>query len=420
MNLDLLKNKILQVSSIEDFIADYVTLKHRGNTLQGLCPIKTERTPSFYVNAEKQYFKCFGCGAGGDIITFAREIEGLDYKDTLFFLAEYLKIDPREVLDMSPEELKQYNEQEARFIALQLIANIYNEQLELRIGQMMHLVENRGISEEMITKHKIGYCPEKVILREKHFSKQILEDLKIEWPNYAFFGGRIIFPFFNKSGKVIGFTGRAYEASTKSQAKYINSAESEFFHKSKFLYNLNNAIKHIKNTNHCYLVEGQVDAILMDQYGFSDVVAVSGTSFTSDHAQILMKMQVLSVTILFDGDKAGQKAMLKVIPMLLAENIGIDIVRLHPERDPADYLAHGQFLNEFQKELDEKVSFVEYFATIIESTSSLTSRHIQYDKLIKLLKHCKHDTFKSIAAQIIANICNIPVQLTISRLNQAN
>jgi len=338
--------RILQVAEITDVVGDFVSLKRRGVNFLGLCPFHNEKTPSFTVSPSKGIFKCFGCGKGGNSVNFLMEHEHLSYPDALRWLAKKYHIEIAET-EESAEELQQKNERESMMIlnefASKYFARMLNDTDEGRAIGMSYYKE-RGFRREIIDKFQLGYSPEqrdafvKEALKSGYKQEFITKTgLGIEKSDRLFdrFAGRVIFPIHSLSGRVIGFGGRILRSDAQA-AKYLNSPESEIYHKSATLYGICFARNAMVREDKCILVEGYTDVISMHQTGIEHVVASSGTSLTEDQIR-LIKRFTQNVTILYDGDPAGIKASLRGIDMILEEGMHVRVVSLPDGEDPDSF-----------------------------------------------------------------------------------
>jgi len=312
----------------------------------GLCPFHNEKTPSFTVSPSKGIFKCFGCGKGGNSVNFLMEHEHLSYPDALRWLAKKYHIEVAET-EESAEELVQKNERESMLVlnefAWKYFARIMNDSDEGRTVGMGYFKE-RGFRREIIDKFQLGYSPEqrdafvKEALKSGYKQEFITKTgLGIEKNDRLFdrFSGRVIFPIHSLSGRVIGFGGRILRSDAQA-AKYLNSPESEIYHKSSTLYGIYFARNAMVREDKCILVEGYTDVLSMHQTGIENVVASSGTSLTEDQIR-LIKRFTINVTILYDGDPAGIKASLRGIDMILEEGMHVRVVSLPVGEDPDSF-----------------------------------------------------------------------------------
>lgn len=342
-------DRIIQAAPIQEVISEYVTLKRRGANLIGLCPFHNEKTPSFTVSPSKGIFKCFGCNKGGNVVHFIMEHEQMTYYEALKFLAKKYNIEVQEK-ELTPEEIEAHNERESLFLvndfANKYFMNILHHHSEGRTVGLSYFQE-RSFREDIIQKFQLGYCLDsrdaftQAALKEGYKKEFLIKTgLTIESENNYFldrFRGRVIFPIHSLSGKIIAFGGRILKNEEKA-AKYLNSPESEIYHKSNELYGLYFAKQAIVRENRCYLVEGYADVISFFQSGIENVVASSGTSLTPGQIHLIHRFTE-NVTVIYDGDAAGIKASLRGIDLLLEEGLNIKVVLL-PEGEDPDSFAH--------------------------------------------------------------------------------
>ena len=337
-------DEIIETAKIEDVIQDYVSLKRRGVNLIGLCPFHNEKTPSFTVSPAKNIFKCFGCGKGGSPVNFLMEHEQFTFPDALRHLAAKYGIEIEE-RQLTPEERQRQQESDSLFLVNQFAKEYYEKQLfETDIGKSIGLsyFKERGYREETIKKFGLGFAPDgkdKFTLTANNASYDITLLKKLGLTSQYgrdFFRNRVMFCIHNLSGKVVALAGRIMVKDVKAP-KYINSPETEIYHKSKVLYGAYFAKKAIRKQDECILVEGYTDVISLHQEGVENVVASSGTSLTVDQIR-LIKRYTPNVKILFDGDNAGIKAALRGVDMLLEQDLNVKVVILPEGEDPDSYL----------------------------------------------------------------------------------
>ena len=367
--------RILDSAKIEEVVGDFVTLKRRGVNLIGLCPFHNEKTPSFTVSPAKNLCKCFGCGKGGNPVHFIMEHEQLSYYDALRWLAKKYHIEIKE-REMSDEEKREESIRESLFIinqyALQhFIDTLYESEEGQTIG--LNYFRHRGLRDETIKKFCLGYSLER---RDSFARKAIAAGYNPELIAKAGvcystddgrlqdrFWGRVIFPVHTISGKIVAFGGRILQNNAKA-AKYVNSPESEIYHKSDHLYGLYFAKQAIIQKDHCILVEGYLDVISMYQSGIQNVVASSGTSLTTGQIKLIHRF-TKNITLLYDGDKAGIKASLRGIDMLLEEGMNINVVLLPEGEDPDSY-AQNHSTEEVELYIENnKVDFIRFKTNLL-------------------------------------------------------
>ncbi len=338
--------RIIDSANISEVVSEFVTLKRRGVNMLGLCPFHNEKTPSFTVSPAKGIFKCFGCGKGGNAVNFIMELEQLSYPDALRWLAKKYHIEIEEK-EESAEEKALKDERESMMIVSAFAQKYFSRYLlnenEGRTIGLSYLRE-RGIRDDIITKFELGYCPDGKDLftqaaSREGYKMEFLEKTGLtikrdDWIRDRF-GGRVIFPVHNVAGRVIAFGGRIL-TSDKNTAKYLNSPESEIYHKGKTLYGIYQAKRQMTQQDKCYLVEGYTDVLSFHMAGIENVVASSGTSLTIDQIRLIRRFTP-NITIVYDGDDAGIKASLRGIDMVLEEGINVKVLPLPRGEDPDSF-----------------------------------------------------------------------------------
>ncbi|WP_044173298.1 DNA primase [Flectobacillus major] len=341
--------RIKQTAQVADVIGDYVSLKKKGANLWACCPFHGEKSPSFSVSPAKGIYKCFGCGKAGDAVRFIMDIEGLGYGEALRHLAKKYSIEIQEA-PMTDEQQLAQNERESLYIALNYAKNYFQNNLFTHEeGQSIGYpyFKERGFSDKTIKAFDLGYSLESWDAFTKEAIKQgynidILEKagLTIRKPeeNKQFdrFRNRVIFPIHNVSGKTIAFGARILKTD-KNQPKYLNSPETEVYHKSHILYGIYQAKNAIRAKDVCYLVEGYTDVISLYQAGIENVVASSGTSLTLEQIRLIARF-TQNITVLYDGDPAGIKASLRGMDMILEEGLNVKLVVFPEGEDPDSYV----------------------------------------------------------------------------------
>jgi len=371
--------RILDAAQIVDVVQEFVPLKKRGVNFLGLCPFHNEKTPSFTVSPSKEIFKCFGCGKVGNSVNFVMEHEHLTYPEALKYLAKKYHIEIIEK-ELSREELEKQNERESLLVvssyaARQFTENLFHTDDGISIG--LTYFKERGFRQDTLKKFEVGYSFEK----RDSFSKKAVEDgykqdflvktgLSIQHEDRIFdrFAGRVMFPIHSLSGQVLGFGGRILKTDVKT-AKYLNSPESEIYHKSRILYGIFQARKSITQEDRCYLVEGYTDVMSLHEANVENVVASSGTSLTQEQVR-LIKRFTQNITILYDGDAAGIKASLRGIDLVLEEGMNVKIVLIPDNEDPDSYskkLSNEEFLK-FLKE--NETDFIRFKTQLLLSEAN--------------------------------------------------
>lgn len=370
--------KIFSTIRVEEIIGEYVQLKRAGTNFKGLSPFHEEKTPSFVVSPSKQIWKDFSSGKGGTAITFLMEIEGFTYPEALRHAAKKYGIEIEEdQVEYSEEQKKAQSEREILYKIHEVANTFFQENLwETEEGKSIALsyFKERELHDDIIKKFQLGYSPEKKnafteYALAKGYEKEILEKSGISiFPENSpsgidRFRERVIFPIHSFSGRVLGFGARILKSNVKT-AKYLNSPETEIYHKSNVLYGLNQSKQAISRENLCLLVEGYMDVISLHQSGIENVVASSGTALTTEQIKLIKRLTE-NVTILFDGDAAGIKASFRSIDMLLSEGMNIRVV-LFPDGDDPDSFARKNprdFVEDFIK--NQAKDFIDFKAEIL-------------------------------------------------------
>ncbi|MBL0105232.1 MAG: DNA primase [Bacteroidetes bacterium] len=347
--------RIFDAARIEEVVGDFVQLKKRGVNLLGLCPFHNEKTPSFNVNPVRNIYKCFGCGKGGNAVNFIMEHEHFTYPEALKYLAQKYQIEIEETAP-DPREVELRDERESLYVLNTFAQKSFSENLfESEEGKSIGLsyFRERGFSDETIRKFELGYSFNSWSAFAEHalksgYKSEYLIQTGLCYPKAPKegevvnneklidrFRGRVMFPVHNLSGRIIAFGGRVLKKDEKT-AKYVNSPESDIYHKSKSLYGIYFARKAIVQKDNCYLVEGYTDVISMHQSGIENVVASSGTSLTVDQIRLIGRY-TKNVTVLYDGDAAGIKASLRGIDLILEEGLNVKVVLFPDGDDPDSY-----------------------------------------------------------------------------------
>lgn len=370
-------DRILDAAQIMDVVSDYVTLRKRGVNYVGLCPFHSDKTPSFYVSPAKGLCKCFACGKGGNAVHFIMEHEQMSYPEALRYLAKKYNIEIKE-RELSDEEKFAQSERESLFIVNNFARDYFQNILKNHVdGRSIGLAyfRNRGFRDDIIEKFQLGYCTDShdAFAKEalqKGYKKEYLvkTGLCYETDDHRLrdrFWGRVIFPVHTLSGKVVAFGGRVLANATKGvKVKYVNSPESEIYHKSNELYGIYFAKQAIVKQDRCFLVEGYTDVISMHQSGIENVVASSGTALTPGQIRMIHRF-TNNMTVLYDGDAAGIKASIRGIDMLLEEGMNIKVCLL-PDGDDPDSFARKHNSTEFQAFISEhETDFIRFKTNLL-------------------------------------------------------
>lgn len=370
-------DRILDAAQIVDVVSDFVTLRKRGVNYVGLCPFHNEKTPSFSVSPSKGLCKCFSCGKGGNAVHFIMEHEQMSYPEALRYLARKYGIEIKE-RELTDEEKQAQSERESLFIVNNFARDYFQDILKNHadgrsIG--MAYFRSRGFRDDIIEKFQLGYSTEShdALAQEalkKGYKKDFLvkTGLCYETDDHRLrdrFWGRVIFPVHTLSGKVVAFGGRVLAGATKGvKVKYVNSPESEIYHKSNELYGIYFAKQAIVKQDRCFLVEGYTDVISMHQSGVENVVASSGTALTPGQIRMIHRF-TNNMTILYDGDEAGIHASLRGIDMLLEEGMNIKVCLL-PDGDDPDSFARKHNATEFQAFIQEnETDFIRFKTNLL-------------------------------------------------------
>jgi DNA primase len=341
--------RIRQAADILEVVGDFVPLKRRGSNYIGCCPFHNEKTPSFNVNPARQIYKCFGCGKAGDPIRFVMDIENLGYGEALRYLAKKYSIEIEEQ-EVTPEEQTRQTERESLYIVLNYAKTFFKDHLlQTDEGRSIGLsyFRERGFSDPTIEAFDLGYSPDlwDALLtdaQQKGYNLNVLAKAGLtitrEESGKVFdrFRGRVMFPIHNVSGRVIAFGARILKPDLKAP-KYLNSPETDVYHKSQVLYGIFQAKQAIRQEDICYLTEGYTDVISLHQAGIKNVVASSGTSLTIEQIRLISRF-TQNVTILYDGDAAGVKAALRGLDMVLEEGLNVSVATFPNNDDPDSYV----------------------------------------------------------------------------------
>ena len=370
-------DRIMDAANIVDVVSEFVSLRKRGTSYKGLCPFHDDTTPSFSVSPSRGVYKCFACGKAGNAVNFIMEHEQMTYVEALRWLANkyHIEIEEREMTD---EERRQQNERESMFIVNEWAAKYFQRILhEHEDGRAIGLqyFRSRGFRDDIIERFRLGFC----LNQRDAMAKQALgEGFKEEFllktglcgkrdngQYFDRFGGRVIFPWVSVSGKVTAFGGRLLDSRTKGVAqKYVNSPDSDIYHKDHELYGIYQAKKAIVKEDRVYMVEGYTDVIAMHQCGIENVVANSGTALSVFQIKMLRRF-TQNITLLYDGDEAGIHAAMRGTDMLLAEGMNIKVLLLPDNEDP-DSFARSHTASDFRAYIEaHQTDFMEFKTTVL-------------------------------------------------------
>lgn len=346
--------------SVVDVVGRVVPLTKKGQNWWGCCPFHNEKTPSFSVNEDKGFYHCFGCGEHGDIISFTMKHNHMDFRSAIEELANMAGI---KMPEYKPRDQKIVQREDSLFDICEKAAQTYTEKLFSADGEHALLyARKRGFSDEDIKKYRIGYAPKNNIIANKFANSKFLIDSGLcrrgDYGMYDFFRDKLMFPIFNPRGKIVAFSGRSLDG---SEPKYINTPDTDIFHKRKTVFGLNFAREAIHRANRSIIVEGQIDAIKMQIGGFPETVAPLGTALTDDHIAILCKSN-RNITFCFDGDNAGQKAAARacgIIMPFLRDTSDVKFAFVRGGKDPDEILKTGG-TDAMKKIIDDAVPLVDF------------------------------------------------------------
>lgn len=423
---------IIDSSRIDEVVGEFVALKKRGASMIGLCPFHNEKTPSFNVSPARGIYKCFGCGKGGNSVNFVMEHEHLSYPEALRWLAKKYNIEIHEE-KKTDEQQQRDNERESLFLVSGFAQKHYSKNLhETEEGKAVGLsyFRERGFRQDIIEKFQLGYSPETwrdltdaalaAGYKIEYLVKAGLTIQNEENKDKYFdrFHGRVIFPIHNASGRVIGFGGRTLKTD-KKVAKYINSPETEIYHKSNVLYGLYFAKKQIIQDDVCYLVEGYTDVTSMHQVGIENVVASSGTSLTVDQIR-LIRRYTNNITILYDGDPAGIKASFRGIDLILEEGMNVRVLLFPDNDDPDSYskkVSNEEFKSFIRENTKDFIAFKTELLTADTQNDPIKKAALIHD-IVNSIALIPDAITRSVYVKDCSRILDIEEQTLLNELNK--
>lgn len=418
--------EVIDTARIEDVVGDFVSLRRRGQNMIGLCPFHNEKSPSFNVNPSRNIFKCFGCGQGGDPIKFLMELEQLDFPGAIKWIAARYNIKLKEK-ELTDEQQQVFHEKEALYLVNDFARQWYEDQLlKTDEGKSIGLsyFKGRGFREDTIKRFGLGYAPDSRNAFTQNalaagYKQQQLDQLGLSRGGRDFFYDRVMFTIHNLTGKPIAFAGRILKTDVKAP-KYVNSPETEIYHKSDVLYGMFQAKQSIRKLDNVYLVEGYTDVISLSQQGVENVVASSGTSLTPGQVS-LVKRFTENVTLLYDGDKAGIKAALRGVDILLDQDMTVRCVLLPDGEDPDSYLQKVGS-TAFQEYLDtKKQDFLLFKARLLldDSANDLGGKTAVIQDLSGSLARVNQPLKRAEYIKQLAELLDIQENLLVQQINKA-
>ncbi len=422
-------DKIMDATNIVDVVGEFVTLRKAGVNYKGLCPFHDDKTPSFMVSPSKQICKCFACGEGGTAINFLMKHEQITYPEALRWLAKKYNIEIEEK-ELTEEEKKEQSDRESMFIVNEWAMKYFQDLLKndpdgIAIGKQYF--RSRGIRDDIIEKFNLGYALSKrdalaLAAQKAGYQVEYLEKtglcIRNERGVYDRYAGRVIFPWLNVSGKVVAFGGRLLDARTKGvQQKYVNSPDSEIYHKERELYGLFQAKKAIAKEDRVYMVEGYTDVIAMHQCGLENVVANSGTAL-SNHQIRLLRRFTQNITLLYDGDEAGIHAAMRGTDMLLAEGMNIKVLLL-PDGDDPDSFSRKHTAQEFKDYIEQnQTDFITFKTRLtVENVTDPVKRSEAIGGIVKSISVVPDQILRSTYLSELSQRLGIKEQTLLNSMN---
>ena len=422
--------KIVDAAKIVDVVGEFVTLKKSGVNYKGLCPFHDDRNPSFMVSPTKNICHCFVCGKGGTPANFLMEHEQITYPEALRWLAKKYNIEIVEK-ELTDEERQEQNDRESMFIVNEWAKDYFHNILlkdpdGLAIGKQYF--RSRGIRDDIIEKFQLGYSPQKrdallLASKEKGYKQEFLVKtglcIENERGAYDRYSGRAIFPWFNISGKVVAFGGRVLDSRTKGVAqKYVNSPDSDIYHKERELYGLYQAKRAIVKEDMVYMVEGYTDVIAMHQAGIENVVANSGTALSTHQIHMLHRF-TNNITLLYDGDEAGIHAAMRGTDMLLAQGMNIRVLLL-PDGDDPDSFARKHSTEELKRYINEnQTDFITFKSRLtVENVSDPIKRSEAIVGILKSISVIPDSILRNEYTSNLSHRLNIKEETLIAEMNK--
>ena len=422
-------DKVFETARVEEVIGDFVHLKKAGSNFKGLSPFADEKTPSFMVSPVKQIWKDFSSGKGGNVVTFLMEHEHYSYPEALRYLAKKYNIEIEET-EQSEEQKIHASERESMYLVSEFAKNYFHDILlnnEKGIAIGLSYFKERGFTDETIKKFELGYALDDWTAFtdtavDKKYSLEFLEKTGLTIVNnerkFDRFKGRVLFPIHSMSGRVLGFGGRTL-LTDKKVAKYLNSPESEIYHKSKVLYGIFQAKHSIAQKNNCFLVEGYTDVISLNQSGIENVVASSGTALTSDQIRLINRLTP-NITVLFDSDAAGVRASIRGIDLILEQGMNVKVVTFSDGEDP-DSFAKKTSPQDLKEYLENNAKdFIQFKASLLleESQNDPVKKASLIRDIVLSISKIPNNIQREIYIQECSKIMDISEEVLFSELAQ--
>jgi len=429
-------DQVYETARLEEVIGDFVQLKKSGSNFKGLSPFSDERTPSFMVSPVKQIWKDFSSGKGGNVVAFLMEHEHFTYPEAIKYLAKKYNIEVEET-ERTDEQKQEADERESMYLVSEFAQSHFSQMLwESELGKAIGLTyfKERGFTDETIKKFNLGYCLDQwdgftTAALDKGYKLKYLEKTGLTIvkedannPNnpkkFDRFKGRVLFPIHSMSGRVLGFGGRILN-NDKKAAKYLNSPESDIYHKSKVLYGIYFAKQAIAKEDNCYLVEGYTDVIQLYQRGIHNVVASSGTALTPEQIRLINRL-TKNITVLFDGDAAGLRASLRGIDLILEQGMNVKVCAF-PEGEDPDSFAKNNELDEITQYLQRNSKdFIQFKASLLveEAANDPIKRADTVRDIVHSISKIPDRIQKEIYIQECAQIMNISEAVLFNTLAQ--
>ena len=419
----------MDATNIVDVVGEFVTLRKAGVNYKGLCPFHDDKTPSFMVSPSKQICKCFACGEGGTAINFLMKHEQITYPEALRWLAKKYNIEIQEK-DLTEEELKEQSDRESMFIVNEWAMHYFQKVMKndpdgIAIGKQYF--RSRGIRDDIIEKFNLGFALNKrdalaLAAQKAGYQAEYLEKtglcIKGEKGLHDRYAGRVIFPWLNVSGRVVAFGGRLLDSRTKGvQQKYVNSPDSEIYHKERELYGLYQAKKAIAKEDRVYMVEGYTDVIAMHQCGLENVVANSGTALSTYQIRLLRRF-TQNITLLYDGDEAGIHAAMRGTDMLLAESMNIKVLLL-PDGDDPDSFSRKHSAQELKEYIEQnQTDFITFKTRLtVENVTDPVKRSEAIGGIVKSISMIPDQILRSTYLSELSQRMGIKEQTLLNSMN---